>query len=193
MRRPVAEAAASKLLVDTGWNCLCTVVQVLKGKYQETDHNPYTISRCKNCPKTQGNLASGVPDNQLCEACGIVRARNNILGVGEIKSVAKKSIQGITIENQNFPHKVTITERSIKEWLNQPHKYFDDKNKLLLKIQEVFQNSSYKGVSHFKEIPAHIFEITLCGEKSWIVVREYPDGFRLHSISDSLNILKDTK
>lgn len=77
MRRPVAEAAASKLLVDTGWNCRCTVVQVLKGKYQETDHNPYTISRCKNCPKAQGNLASGVPDNQLCEACGIVRGHSN--------------------------------------------------------------------------------------------------------------------
>lgn len=102
---PASDSFWDTCYPPNGWNCRCTVVQVLKDKYQETDHNeamrlggeamskdskgmfafnpgkqekvfpdynPYTISRCKNCPKAQGNLASGVPDNQLCEACSVL-------------------------------------------------------------------------------------------------------------------------
>lgn len=91
-----------------GWNCRCTVVQVLKSKYGQTDHdeavrraleaipdakarkmfafnsgkeqrtfpdyNPYTISKCKNCPLSDINLAAGIPANQLCDACCEVRS-----------------------------------------------------------------------------------------------------------------------
>ena len=86
-----------------GWNCRCTVVQVLKDKYPETpraeaytrgrqalakdtkgmfrfnsgkqgktfpDYNPYTISKCRTCTRKL-NLMKGIPDNQLCNACGI--------------------------------------------------------------------------------------------------------------------------
>lgn len=84
-----------------GWNCRCTVVQVLKDKYPATDraeafrrgqealakdtkgifhfnpgkqsktfpdYNPYTISKCNNCSKKL-NLAKGIAENDLCEAC----------------------------------------------------------------------------------------------------------------------------
>ncbi len=86
-----------------GWNCRCTVVQVLRstneptdraealrrgkealskdkkgmfrfnpGKQQKTfpDYNPYTISKCRNCTRKL-NLMKGIPENQLCNACGI--------------------------------------------------------------------------------------------------------------------------
>lgn len=92
-----------------GWNCRCTVVQVLKSKYPATphdeamglgeialqrdtkgifrfnpgkqekaipDYNPYTIRRCRDCDLAQGNsgkLLASVPDNELCQACRIVR------------------------------------------------------------------------------------------------------------------------
>jgi hypothetical protein len=37
----------------------------------------------------------------------------------------------------------------------------------------------------------HLFEITIHGEKSWVIVRELIDGsVKLHSVSDSDNILK---
>lgn len=102
---PAADSFWDTYYPPNGWNCRCTVAEVLRDKYPESDHNeamrlggealskdtkgmfafnpgkqckvfpdynPYTISRCKNCPKTQGNLASGVPDNQLCEACSVL-------------------------------------------------------------------------------------------------------------------------
>lgn len=92
-----------------GWNCRCTVVQVMKGKYPETphdeamklgelalqddrkgmfrfnpgkqgksvpDYNPYTIRRCRDCDIAKGNLKLAktfIPDNELCEACKVIR------------------------------------------------------------------------------------------------------------------------
>lgn len=89
-----------------GWNCRCTVVQVLKDKYPVTDrsealrrgeealakdtkgmfrfnsgkqektfpdYNPYTISMCNSCSKKL-NLAKGIADSELCDACLVIRS-----------------------------------------------------------------------------------------------------------------------
>ena len=88
-----------------GWNCRCSVAQVRRDKFPQTDreeaftrarkalakdkkgmfrfnpgkqectvpaYNPYTISKCKNCPKAK-NLAAGISANQLCEACAFIQ------------------------------------------------------------------------------------------------------------------------
>ena len=49
------------------------------GKEQKTfpNHNPYTISRCKNCDIAKGKLSLArvfVPDNEVCATCKLVRA-----------------------------------------------------------------------------------------------------------------------
>ena len=40
---------------------------------------------------------------------------------------------------------------------------------------------------------AHLFETSVAGDKSWIVVIEDKSGRRIHSISDSSGILKALK
>lgn len=94
-----------------GWNCRCTVVQVLKDEYEQTphneamqrgsramanektakmfafnpgkqektfpDYNPYTISKCANCPKAL-NLANDIPGSELCAACKALHKRSDI-------------------------------------------------------------------------------------------------------------------
>ena len=88
-----------------GWNCRCSVAQVRRDKFPQTDreeaftrarkalakdengmfrfnpgkqertfpdYNPYTISKCKNCPKAK-NLAAGIPSSELCEACAFIQ------------------------------------------------------------------------------------------------------------------------
>ena len=41
---------------------------------------------------------------------------------------------------------------------------------------------------------SHIFETTLVGEKTWIIVTEYPGrGLAIHSISDNVSILQGLK
>lgn len=48
------------------------------GKEQRTfpAHNPYTISKCRNCDKANDGmkLAKFIPDNKLCAACQIILA-----------------------------------------------------------------------------------------------------------------------
>lgn len=37
-------------------------------------YNPYTISRCKDCPDRPGTLKlAKMPDNELCAACKVIR------------------------------------------------------------------------------------------------------------------------
>lgn len=207
-----------------GWNCRCTVVQVRKSKYPTTDHteamergekalsrdkkgmfrfnpgiqgksfpdyNPYTISRCRDCD-IASKLAARIPTNELCAACSIVRAM--------CKSDAKrarhaaKPLQGSVISNDAFLHPVIISGRTIKEWTNQPFKYFQEKNEMLLDMKQVFHDAEYLGPaanhkqkeSDKRVVQSHIFRIQMHNEDFFIIVREYDWGeYVLHSISDS--------
>lgn len=110
----------------------------------------------------------------------------------EIKKKAK-SIAGQVLSHGNFPKAINVSMASVKEWVNQPHKWILEKNELILNIKEVIANSKYLGYGpdeHDPDIIMHLFEIVIHGEKSWIVVREMIDGYvKLHSVSDSATIV----
>lgn len=169
------------------------------GKQGKTmpDYNPYTIKRCNDCDVAKGgNTKLGfVPDYQLCQGCVMIRKcseernRDNSAKATK-KSPEVKKLQGTTISNPDFNHEVLITGGSIKEWTNQPHKDYAAKNSILKHIAKVFREANYIGVvDNFKQKPgviqSHLFETTVLGDVSWIVIREYDDGrFILHSLSD---------
>lgn len=54
------------------------------GKEQKTmpDYNPYTIRRCKDCDIAKGKqkLAKFIPENELCEACKLLRIQQQQQG-----------------------------------------------------------------------------------------------------------------
>ena len=63
-----------------------------------------------------------------------------------------------------------MTGKSIKEFLNQPHKFKKEKNELIKNIGAVFAGSDYKGYTEYhKDNPmikySHVFEIDLKGEE----------------------------
>lgn len=168
------------------------------GKQGKTmpDYNPYTIRRCNDCDVAKGKLKLGfVPDYQLCQGCVMIRKcsedrnRDNSAKATK-KSPEVKKLQGTTIFNPDFKHEVLISGSSIKEWTNQPHKDYAAKNSILKHIAKVFREANYIGaVDNFKQKPgviqSHLFETTVLGDVSWIVIREYDDGrFILHSLSD---------
>ncbi|MEG2023535.1 MAG: hypothetical protein RRZ83_05385 [Alistipes sp.] len=84
-----------------------------------------------------------------------------------------------------------------KEWLNQPHKHQYIKNELLLDLDELMKSAVYvgKGVDkHDFSINAHLFEVDIMGEKSWIIAREMVKGkISIYSISDNEKILNIVK
>ena len=106
----------------------------------------------------------------------------------EIKKNAEELIN-VGFVNPNFPYEITLSKKGIKEWLNQPHKHYESKNELLLKIDEIISTSKYKGSLpdvNNNSISAHLFETTIDGDLSWIIVRLTPEGIaRLYSITDS--------
>ena len=95
--------------------------------------------------------------------------------------------------NKGFGKSVQLTKKGIKEWLNQPHEHYIEKNEMLLNMDEVFQNARYLGWGedeHNQSIKMHLFETKIKKDKTWMVVRELSDGsIRLHSISDNKRIL----
>ena len=164
------------------------------GKQGKTmpDYNPYTIKRCNDCDVAKGKLKLGfVPDYQLCQGCIMIRKCNEVRNRDNSAKATKKSpevkkLQGTTISNPDFNHEVLVTGGSIREWTNQPHKEYAAKNSILKHIAKVFRESNYIGVvDNFKQKPgviqSHLFETTVLGDVSWIVIREYDDGrFILH-------------
>ena len=101
--------------------------------------------------------------------------------------------------NKEFPHSINVYATGIKEWLNQPHKHYKEKNELLTSFLDVFYNSKYRGYTDDNKKRedvehTHVFEIELNKEKSWILVHEMRWGeYKLHSISDNENVTKDLK
>lgn len=164
------------------------------------DYNPYTIKRCKDCDIAKGkvNLVF-VPENELCAACRMVRSLAN----ADAKQTRKhaKPLQGTSIKTTKFPHPIKISRASITEWTNQPNKFFQEKNKMLLRIHEVFEDSKYLGPAPVHQnknnsrddvVQSHIFSIKIRGEEQCIIVWEWVWGeYTLHSISDNPQRIKE--
>lgn len=165
------------------------------------DYNPYTIKRCRDCDIAKalapdgspvGNKLVFVPENELCAACRIVRTLAN----ADAKQTRKlaKPLQGTAINTSKFPHPINISRASITEWTNQPNKYQQEKNKMLLRIKEVFEDKECKylgpadpppGKERERVLQHHIFSTKVKGEEQCIIVWEWDWGeYTLHSISD---------
>lgn len=133
---------------------------------------------CYNCPYIDGCLHRN-------EEIRLFNKRRS----KEIREEAK-FLTAEKLINKKFPHDVTISNRKIKECLNQPHEHYREKNELLLKLKEVFASAKYIGDTsdegkHKGVIRNHLFEIKICGDKSTIIVHEMAWGeFHIHSISD---------
>ena len=78
--------------------------------------------------------------------------------------------------------------------MDQPHIHYAVKNRMILYIDEVLKKSTYLGLGDDKRnenITIHLLETSIKNDKTWIIVKEYPDGNTiLYSISDSANVLK---
>ena len=178
-----------------------------KDGYLVNDTHPYFPENCASCPfyspkGIKNRLKVAFSNHKKdCFNCPYIdgsldRAKQVKFLRERAKEIRKEAeyLKETLLTNDGFGHEVTISGAGIKEWINQPHKHYREKNELLLKLEETFNKAQYIGSTTDKKprpnvANNHIFEIELCGEKSWIIVHEMEWGeFRIHSISDSKTI-----
>lgn len=160
--------------------------------------NAYTISRCKECPYSGDSIKlAKVPDNELCQACKVVREmkKNNIRlqeQRNEIRSWAKDNIIGKTVLVHGIKNPVEFTVSGIKEALNQPHKYIRAKNEAIYDLIDLLKEAEYL-MERLDEkgnpmvLKYHYLRIKISEHDSYAVVRELIDGrCQLYSIVERL-------
>ena len=110
----------------------------------------------------------------------------------EIREEAKALLVGQVLSHPYFPHDIYINVSGIKEWLNQPHKHYAEKNEALLNLPKLMQESEYlDSVADPKErdyiVASHLFKTKIAEADSWIIVNETIwSEFLVHSVSDNI-------
>ena len=91
---------------------------------------------------------------------------------------------------------VRITATGIKEYLNQPHEQYFEKNELVLNLPELLGKAKYEGkISYHKGnkyfVASHLYSIEIKNQKSYLIAREDANGIIIfHSISDDPDLAK---
>lgn len=176
-------------------NCRCYMVPIFKADIG----NKSLIINPKLTQWLSKN-ADNIPKNKPMFLWGV--GKKNLLT--ETQKQHRKGLQNFAIEKYsgkivNNEIDVKITTKGIKEFLNQPHKYYFEKNELIKNLDRVIKQSKYLGKSPYhkenSEITyTHIFETKIKKEKSWLLARETKDGqVNFYSISDNSNVLKEIK
>lgn len=112
----------------------------------------------------------------------------------QIRNEAKKTLSGTTMSVQGFGKPISISTRTIKEWLNQPFANPEAKNECLLYLPMLMNNAAYMGCGvdkHDARIKAHLFQIKISGITCWVIVREMMNGeCVIHSLTDNFSIFE---
>lgn len=161
-------------------------------------YNPYTISRCKDCPDRPGKLKlARVPKNELCAACKVIKemmkAKESLQEQRKtVREWAKENLTGKTTVVNGISSPVEFTMNGIKETLNQPHKRVFAKNEAIKNIVSLLKDGTY-----IKECPEekgnpmirkyHYIKIGIANETSYAIIRELTDGrAQFYSIVEKL-------
>jgi hypothetical protein len=187
-------------------------VNPAKGGQIFSDSHPYNPPSCAACTlpgkkvllnRPTGRLASffnaGAKGKKDCYNCSrpvqlMNEARKKTEGAKATRQWAKENIQGTTVKHFIFEKEIQISGGGIREFTNQPHKHFFEKNDLLKDLQGLFNSKTtiYRGITAWKGRKSHIFEITLMGEKSYIIANEIKgQGVLLYGITESDKVLDE--
>lgn len=180
------------------WNCKCSLRQTDEPATMEAvaDFRPVPPAPgLDGNPADDGKLFSDSHPYFTKAHPGAEEAVEKIVMQHRRKKIQEEAVQLLEspLVNKAFGKPITVTKKGIKEWLNQPHRHYMEKNEMLLSIREVMESARYVDSGedeHNASITVHLFEVEIKGDMSWIVVRETSDGtVRLHSISDNKRIL----
>ncbi|MFC4262460.1 phage minor head protein [Ferruginibacter yonginensis] len=199
-----------------GWRCRCTVVEVLKDKYDVSDADAAikagedaTTQIGKDGNNTldifrfnPGKQSVIFPPKHPYRA-GKSEEKKEVLQVlnkqsnerlaqrrNEIKALAKENIVGKKVTVKGIDGKINFGMNGIKEALNQGHKFYEAKNEALLDIQNLIKNGTYIGSAEDSKNRVKLFhyvEVEIAANKSYVVIKETEKNeFHFYSIVDKI-------
>jgi len=96
-----------------------------------------------------------------------------------------------------FQSPLLLPNKSVREWLNQPHYSYDAKNEILLNLQQILDKCDKKiripvKQKHAESVScAFALPINIGNKQSYIIVHEMKWGeVKIYGVSDSDNILQ---
>lgn len=206
-----------------GWNCRCTVVEVLKDKYP-VSNSEESITKGEKATTQIGKDGKNRleifrfnpgadkkvfpplhPNNKIAGAKAATPIVLNMFSdKPDFKNTKKELITrlvkgNVEVKRKELPKPISFTTNGIKEAINHPHEFISDKNKMLLNIDKVLKKATYLGSEDdFKQNPMvakiHVFETDVKGVKTYLINRELITGeIHFYSISDGEKVIKDIK
>ena len=172
-----------KALPPNGWGCKCRVRQV--DTNSSIDHPPPPVP-IKGIPGNAGvenvifsNSHPFFNTNNGKEAAKLFMRYERI----EIFKWAKKNIKG-KVFRSGRKEVININRSSIEKFINQPHSYYWEKNRLLLEVERVIQGAKYVKTVPFSDekkasttfLFVHYYQITLRDKDNYLVIREDNKG-----------------
>lgn len=110
----------------------------------------------------------------------------------EIKETAFVNFKNLKMYNAIYDNPITISNKKIKEWLNQPFNDYLAKNEALLNLPTILEKSKYLGWGNDKRydyLEMHLFETKINNTTAWIIVQRDKQGVStVHSITDQETI-----
>lgn len=142
----------------------------------------------------KGARASQRVNDEIMKAARPTRIRLTDEQKAHRKELQKEAIakfKGVIVDNER---PIIISASGIKEFLNQPHERYFEKNELVRELPSIIKKSKY-----IKELPyvkdnkyikaSHIYALHIWNKASYLIVRETKNGeCYFYSISDSLDI-----
>lgn len=201
-----------------GWRCRCVAVEVIKGKYDESDSDKAIAAGEKattEIGKDGKNRLEIFRFNPGAQKVVFPPAHpyGKVKGAKVVESTADKAffkelqhntkerlVDGkITVKRSELKKPISFTSKGIKEAFNQPHYNKKAKNELVANIDAVLKDAKYLGekedYKHNKMVSKiHVFETTIDDEKTFLINRELITGeIHFYSVSDGENLLTGIK
>ena len=93
----------------------------------------------------------------------------------KVLSWAKENLVGKSIPEHQTGKTIQFTVKGVKELVNQPHKYYQEKLEMILNLMEEYPNSIFVGESldeRREDYCYRYYRTVIAGEDSYFVVRE---------------------
>ena len=175
----------------TLWNCKCD--------WQQTD-DPVTQNNPKKNISNQGLEGNPAKTGEIFsdKASYIVKSNKEIVESLNLKLSresnilwAKENLKEEVVKREDLGLSIHFSSRGIKEFENQNHDHYLEKNELIRFIPSILNDAKYIGFSSFKNRRTYLFVCTIKAEKNYIVTHLEDDGFLyLHSITNKEKVLE---